>query len=68
MKLPNVYWEEIAIMFTFDPWPEGWVIQGKDLHQSEAGETGGQWKPQSQKEPSTGERDLEVGITTNQVS
>ena len=32
------------------------MIQGKDLHRSEAGETGRRWKPQNQKEPSAAER------------
>lgn len=67
MKLPNVYWEEIAVVFTFDPWP-GMGDTGKDLPRSEAGEIGGRWKPQSREEPSAGERDLEVGVTTSQVS
>lgn len=68
MKLPSVDWEEIAVVFAFDPWPEGWGTQGNDLHWSEAGETGRRWKPQSQEEPSAGERGLEVGVTANQVS
>lgn len=67
MKLPNVYWGKSLLCSPLTP-GQGWGIQGKDLHRSEAGDTGGRWTPQSQEEPSAGERDPEVGMTTNQVS